>query len=124
MDSKDIVRNCYERQIIHFKMSLAQKLKQEIEKLRLEYIWHSKSSNDINWACEIIKERYDNIQKQNLFADVSCKNPLFTGEYTDDGCIRYGKSVKTWLKAGIFKSRMSTGRRFLPCAGEEDAVYY
>jgi hypothetical protein len=27
--------------------------------------------NDINWACEIIKGRYDNIEKQNLFADSS-----------------------------------------------------
>lgn len=46
----------------------------------MAYTWQSQSVNDINWAREITTEGYDNIQKQNLFADSSQENPLFSGE--------------------------------------------
>ena len=59
---------------------MADELVQETEKLQLAYTWQSRSVNDINWAHKITAERYDNIQKQNVFADISQKNPLFSGE--------------------------------------------
>jgi hypothetical protein len=45
--------------------SLAKKLKEEMEKLTWAHIWQS--DNDINWVCKMFKERYSNIEEQNLF---------------------------------------------------------
>jgi hypothetical protein len=78
VDGEDIIRNCYERHKIHLKVEFGRLTKVRNRKNAIGiYTWQSWSVTDINWAC---KTTTNNIQKQNLFAAISQKNPLFSGE--------------------------------------------
>jgi hypothetical protein len=57
MDSLEIVRACYEWQINNLKVDgWAKKLKEELEKIGLAYIWQSHSEINIH-ICKIIREK-------------------------------------------------------------------
>jgi hypothetical protein len=71
MDSLEIVRACYEWQINNLNVDgWAKKLKKELEEISLAYIRQSQSEINVN-ICNIIRERCNDIEKQNIFSDVN-----------------------------------------------------
>jgi hypothetical protein len=53
----------------------AKKLKEELEKMGLAYIWLNQTEINVT-ICKIIGERCNDIQRQNMFADINAKNSL------------------------------------------------
>jgi predicted transcriptional regulator len=77
MDSLQIVRTCYELQINNLNAEgWARKLKHELEKLGLVYIWQSEAESNANKICKVIRERCDDTEKLNVFSNISEKIPL------------------------------------------------
>jgi hypothetical protein len=76
MDSLKIVRACYEWQINNLKVDgWAKKLKEELEKTGLACIWQGQSEINVN-ICNIIRERCNDVERQNIFSDVNVKISL------------------------------------------------
>jgi hypothetical protein len=114
MDSSEIVRACYEWKINNIKVDgWAKKLKEELEKIRLAYIWQSQSEINVNiW--NIIRERCNDIERQNIFSGVNVKISLifycemkyeWGKESYIDKCTRKERKGIIWWKAGIWKLR-------------------
>jgi hypothetical protein len=77
MDSLEIVRTFHEWQINNLNVEgWAKKLEEELEKIALPYIWQSQAENNVNKICKIIRERFHDIERQNLFSNISEKNSL------------------------------------------------
>jgi hypothetical protein len=58
VDSQEIVITCYKWQINNLKVeSWAKKLKEELEKIGLVYIWQSRAESNAIKICKIIRER-------------------------------------------------------------------
>jgi hypothetical protein len=67
MDIRDPVRRCYEWQKGNMRFeSWAKKMKEELESIGLVYMWHSRQEWDTNRLRRIIRERCNNIERQNL----------------------------------------------------------
>jgi hypothetical protein len=76
MDSLEIVRACYEWQINNLKVDgWAKKLKEELEKIGSAYIWQSQSEINVN-ICKIVREKYNDIERQNIFLGINKKISL------------------------------------------------
>jgi hypothetical protein len=113
----------------------AKKLKEEIEKIGLAHIWQNQSEINVN-ICHIIRERCNDIERQNIFSDVNVKISLifyceikyeWGKESYIDKCTRKERMGIIWLKAGIWKLReirrgFEKGRYPL-CLWEEDAKH-
>jgi hypothetical protein len=68
MDKEKRVRVCFEWQVNHFEFdSWASKLNEQLSKIGLGYIWHDVSVNTMTGICKNIKERCNDIERQNLF---------------------------------------------------------
>jgi hypothetical protein len=77
MDKEELVRVCYEWQVNNFQFdSWASKLNEQLSKIGLGYIWHDLSVNTVSGICKIIKERCNDIERQNLFAKIKEKSSL------------------------------------------------
>jgi hypothetical protein len=97
------------------------------------YIWQSKFNVNI---FKIIRERCNDIGRQNIFSDINVKISLifycemkyeWGKESHSDKCTRKERMGIIWLKTGIWKLR-GIGRGFergrCPlCLGEEDAKH-
>jgi hypothetical protein len=114
MDSLEIVRSCYKWQINNLKVDgWENKLKEELEKIGLAYIWQSQSEINVN-ICKIIRETCNDIERQNIFSDMNVKISLifyFEMKYEwgkesyIDKCTRKERMGITWLRVGIWKLR-------------------
>jgi hypothetical protein len=90
------------------------KLSEELNKIGLGYIWHDPKENSVSRTCKQIKERCNDTERQNLFANISedmsfifySDMQLEVGceEYTVC-CIRNERSGLAWFKTGIWKMR-------------------
>jgi hypothetical protein len=112
MDSSELVKMCYEWQMKNLKVDgWAKKLKVELEKMGLAYIWQNQIKINVT-ICKTIRERCNDIQKQNMFADINAKISLtfysqlkyeWGKEWYIDKCTRKeGTGIIRW-KAGIWK---------------------
>jgi hypothetical protein len=76
LDSEETARICYEWQLNNLKVDgWARKLKEECGKIGLEYIWQSQLGTNVN-ICNKIRERCNDVERQNIFSDVSVKISL------------------------------------------------
>jgi hypothetical protein len=76
MDSSELVKMCYEWQMNNLKVDgWAKKLKEELERMGLTYIWQNQTEINVT-VCKIIRERGNDIQRQNTYADINAKNSL------------------------------------------------
>jgi hypothetical protein len=76
MDSLELIKLCYKWQMKILKVdSWAKKLKEEFEKIGLAYIWQNQTEINVN-MCKIVRERCNDIEKQNMFADLNVKISL------------------------------------------------
>jgi hypothetical protein len=76
MDSEEIVRVCYEWQINNLKAdSWVRKLKEELGKIDLACIWQNQLGINVN-ICNKIKERCNDIERQNILSDANAKISL------------------------------------------------
>jgi hypothetical protein len=67
MDIRGPVRQCYERQKGNMRFESWEKMmKEELESIGLAYIWHSQQEWDTSRLRRIIRERCNNIERQNL----------------------------------------------------------
>jgi hypothetical protein len=75
MDSSETVKMCYEWQMNNLKVDgWANKLKEELEKMGLACIWQNQTEINVT-ICKTIRERCNNIQRQNMLA-IHAKNSL------------------------------------------------
>jgi hypothetical protein len=110
MNSLEIVRACCEWQINGLNVDgWAKKLKEEMEKIGLAYIWQSQSEINVS-VCKIIREICNDIERQNIFSTINenislvfyCEMKHDWGKQSDiDECIRKERTGILWLKAGI-----------------------
>jgi hypothetical protein len=69
MDSSELVKMCYEWQMNNLQVDgWAKKLEEELEKMGLAYIWQNQTEINVT-TCKTIRERCNDIQRQNMFAD-------------------------------------------------------
>jgi hypothetical protein len=74
MDSSELVKICYEWQMNILKVdSWAKKLKEELDKMGLAYIWQNQTEINVT-ICKIIRERCNDILRQNMLAAINLKN--------------------------------------------------
>jgi hypothetical protein len=111
------------------------KTNEELRKIGLAYIWQSQSEINVN-VCNNIRERCNDIERQNIFSKVNvkisllfyCEMKLEWGKETHiDKCTRKERMGIIWWKAGIWKLRgirrgLERGRCPL-CLGEEDVKH-
>jgi hypothetical protein len=70
-NKEELARGCYEWQKRKLKSeSWTRKLREELDKIGLGYIWQDPQENSVSRAYKIIKERCSDIGGQNLFTDV------------------------------------------------------
>jgi hypothetical protein len=70
MDSLEIVRSCYEWQINNPQVDgHAKKLKEELGKIGLAYMWQSQYKINVN-ICKIITERCNDIKRRGKFSNI------------------------------------------------------
>jgi hypothetical protein len=132
MDSLELIKLCYEWQMKNLKVdSWAKKLKDELEKMGLAYISQNQTEINVN-ICNIIRESWNDIQKQNMFADLNVKVSLtfyrqvkceWGKEWYIDKRTRKERIGVIWLKAGIWKLkgiRRGLGKGRCPLFGGED----
>jgi hypothetical protein len=73
-----VVRTCYEWQINELKVDgWEKKLKEELKKIGIAYIWQSQSEINVNKICKIIRERCNDIERQNIFSNISGNIPWY-----------------------------------------------
>jgi hypothetical protein len=137
MDKEEPVRVCYEWQVNNLEFdSWARKLSEHLSKIGLGYIWQDLRVNTVSGICKKIKQRYNDIERQNLFANIKEKRSLIL--YSEMGqewtreeyivcCTRKERSELAWFKTGIWKPRvmrkgLEKGRCPL-CSENEDAVH-
>jgi hypothetical protein len=78
MDPLQIARTCYEWQINNLNAEVwARKLKQQLEKIGLAYIWQNQAESNANKIYKVIRERCDNIKRLNVFSNISEKFPWY-----------------------------------------------
>jgi hypothetical protein len=133
MDSLELIKLCYEWQMKNLKVDRwAKKLKEELEKIGLAYIWQNQMEINVNIR-KTVRERCNDTQKQNMFADLNVKMSLTLSrqvkcewgkEWYIDKYTRKERIGVIWLKAGIWKLKgirrgLEKGRCPL-CWGEED----
>jgi hypothetical protein len=76
MESSELIKLCYEWQIKNLRVdSWMKKLKEELESIGLAYIWQNQLEINGN-VCKIVKERCNDIEKQNMFAELNDKSSL------------------------------------------------
>jgi hypothetical protein len=76
MGSLEIERACYEWQINNLNVDgWGKKLKDELETVGFAYICQSQSEINVN-ICKIIRERCNDIERQNIFSDINVKISL------------------------------------------------
>jgi hypothetical protein len=90
--------------------SWAKKIKEESESIGLAYIWHGQQEWDTSRLRRIIRERCNNIERQNLSSITSEKMSLVFyqemkqkwgwGEYIEL-CSRNDRNGLAWMKAGV-----------------------
>jgi hypothetical protein len=77
MDIQDPVRQCYEWQKGDMRFeSWTKKMKEESESIGLAYIWHSQQEWGTSRLRRIIRERCNDIERQNLSSIMSEKVSL------------------------------------------------
>jgi hypothetical protein len=77
MDKEELVRVCFEWQVNNLEFdSWASKLNKQLSKIGLGYILHDLSVNIVSGICKKIKERYNDIERQNLFSKIKEKSSL------------------------------------------------
>jgi hypothetical protein len=90
---------------------LGKEIKGGIGKIGLAYIWQSQSEINVN-ICKIIRERCNDVGRQNIFLDINEKISLvfycemkyeWGKESYIDKCTRKERMGIIWLKAGIWK---------------------
>jgi hypothetical protein len=114
MDIQDLVRQCYKchKGNMRFK-SWAKKMKEELQRIGLAYIWHSQQEWDTSRLRRIIRERCNDIERKNLFSIMSEKMSLFYQEMKQkwdreeyiELCSRNERNGLAWMKAGVLKLR-------------------
>jgi hypothetical protein len=77
MDKDDLVRVCYDWQInnVHYD-GWAKKLEKELNKTGLGHIWWNTTKNQRGTVCKEVKERCNDIERQNFFANLEEKQSL------------------------------------------------
>jgi hypothetical protein len=71
MDKEELVRVCYEWQVNNLEFdSWARKLSEQLSEIRLGYIWQDLRVNTVRGICKKIKERCNDMEWQNLFANI------------------------------------------------------
>jgi hypothetical protein len=110
MDSEETARVCYEWQLNNLKVDgWARKLKEELGKMGLTYIWQSQLGINVN-ICNKIKERCNDIERQNIPSDVNVKISLsfyckmkheWGKESYIEKCTRKERMGIIWWKGGI-----------------------
>jgi hypothetical protein len=94
--------------------SWAKKLSEQLSKVRQRYIWQDLRVNTVTGICKKIKERCNDIEQQNLFANIKEKRSLiFYSEMKQEWareeyifcCARNERSGLAWFKTGIWKLR-------------------
>jgi hypothetical protein len=102
----------------------------------LAYIWQSQTEINANKICKIIREMFNDIERQKVFSNTRKKNSLIfycemkrelgKESYVDE-CTRKERMGIIWLKAGIWKLRgirRGFGKGRCPnVLGEEDAKH-
>jgi hypothetical protein len=77
MDCHEVVKNCYvwQRDNIKFE-SWSKRVKEELEKIGLAFIWQNQGESYNDAICRVVKEKCNNTEKQNLFSRPSEKMSL------------------------------------------------
>ncbi|KDR23460.1 hypothetical protein L798_08662 [Zootermopsis nevadensis] len=119
MDREDLVRGCYDWQVRNLKIGgWAKGLKEELDKLGLGYIWQDPQGRSVGRTCEILKERCNAIERQNVFDKIREKISLaLYGEMKSGSgrqgytgcCTRVEREGWAWFRAGIWKLRGMKG---------------
>jgi hypothetical protein len=122
------IRQCYERQKGNMRFeSWAKMMKEELESMGLECIWHSQQEWDTSRLRRIIRERCNVIERQNLFSIMSEKISLafyqeiqqkWGREEYIEVCSRNERKGLVGMKAGVWKLRGIRRRNMPPEHGE------
>jgi hypothetical protein len=62
--------------LFHYFDSWAKKLSKQLSKLGLGYIWQDLRVNTVSGICKKIKERCNDIERENMFANIKEKMSL------------------------------------------------
>jgi hypothetical protein len=134
MDCEEVARVCYEWQTNNLKADgWVRKLKEELGKIGSACIWQNQVGINVN-MCNKIREKCNDIERQNIFSDVNAKISLLSycqmkhewgNECYVEKCTRKERMGIIWWKAEIWKLRgirkgFERGRCPL-CLREEDA---
>jgi predicted transcriptional regulator len=77
MESLEIVRTCYEWEVNNLNVEgWAKKSKEKLEIIGLAYILKIQAESNANKICKIIRERCNDIERQNIFSNISKLNSL------------------------------------------------
>ncbi|KDR17814.1 hypothetical protein L798_08243 [Zootermopsis nevadensis] len=119
MDRDDLVRRCYDWQVLNLKIGgWAKGVKEELDKLGLGYIWQDPQGRSVGRTWEILKERCNAIERQNVFAKIREKRSLALYGEMKSGwgrqgyigcCTRVEREGWAWFRAGIWKLRGMRG---------------
>jgi hypothetical protein len=114
MDKDDLVRLCYDWQINNVQYDgWAKKLEKELNKIGLGHIWRNPTENQRGTVRKEVKERCNDIKRQNFFANLSEKRSLTfyrdmklwdREDYVMCGS-RNDRMGIAWFRAGIWKLR-------------------
>jgi hypothetical protein len=101
----------YEWQMNNLKVDGWPNKLKELKQMRLAYVWQNRTEINVT-ICKTIRERCNDIQRQNMFADINAKNSLtfysqinyeWGKECYIDKCTRKERIGIIWLKAGIWR---------------------
>jgi hypothetical protein len=137
MDKEEPVSVCHELQVNNLEFgSWAKKLSEQLSKIGQGKIWQDLWANAVSGKCKKIKERCNDMERQNLFANIKEKRSLiFYSEMKQEWareeytvcCTRNERNGLAWFKTGIWKLRgmrirFEKGRCPL-CSEDEDAIH-